>query len=232
MSRRIASEQKEKQNSHSESMKKQEKRMSAQQNIIAYLKERYDPLTIAVYGSYAEGTNDQHSDYDCLLIVKSKDRPHDDTVVDGVLLDCFLYSEQEVRQENVETFVPLYEAKLVYDTGIGQALQSKVRNYVQSHTVHRPEEKRFLVSWIKKTMKRMEKPDEEGHFRAIALLAESMEDYCFLRDRFYFGSKKTIRFFQEEDEQGFLLFRKAITARSNKAIREWANYILHERSGE
>lgn len=206
--------------------------MDYQQKIIAYLKERYNPLTLAVYGSYADGTNDEYSDFDCLLIVKSKDRAHDDTIVDGVPLDCFLYSEQEIEQENIETFLPLYEAKLVYDTGIGQALQSKVRNYVQSHTVHRPEEKRFLVSWIKKTMKRMEKSDEEGHFRAIAFLAESMEDYCFLRDRFYFGSKKTIRYLQEEDEQGFLLFRKAITIRSNEAIRGWAKYILNVRISE
>lgn len=206
--------------------------MDHQQKIITYLKERYNPLTLAVYGSYTDGTNDEYSDFDCLLIVKSKDRAHDDTIVDGVPLDCFLYSEQEIEQENIETFLPLYEAKLVYDTGMGQAVQSRVRNYVQSHTVHDPEEKHILVSWIKKTLKRMEKPGEEGHFRAIAFLAESMEDYCFLRDRFYFGSKKTIRYLQEEDEQGFLLFQKAITARSNKAIREWANYILHERSGE
>lgn len=200
--------------------------MANQQKIIAYLKENYDPLTIAVYGSYADGTNDEYSDFDCLLIVKSKDRTHEDTIVDGVPLDCFLYSEREIEQENIETFLPLYEAKLVYDTGIGQAIKTRVRNYVQSHTVHDPEEKRFLVSWIKKTMKRMEKPDEEGHFRAIAFLAESLEDYCILRDRFYFGSKKTIRFLQEEDEQGFRLFRSAITIRSNEAIREWAKYIL------
>ena len=151
---------------------------------------------------------------------------HDDTIIDGVLLDCFLYSEQEMEQENIETFIPLYDAKLVYDTGMGQAVQSKVRNYVQSHSMHNPEEKHFLVSWIKKTLKRMEKSDTEGHFRAIAFLAESLEDYCILRDRFYFGSKKTIRFLQEEDVQGFLLFRKAITIRSNEAIMEWAKYIL------
>lgn len=200
--------------------------MAHQQKIIAYLKENYDPLTIAVYGSYADGTYDPYSDFDCLLIVKSKDRMHDDTIIDGVLLDCFLYSEQEMEQENIETFIPLYDAKLVYDTGMGQAVQSKVRNYVQSHSMHNPEEKHFLVSWIKKTLKRMEKSDTEGHFRAIAFLAESLEDYCILRDRFYFGSKKTIRFLQEEDVQGFLLFRKAITIRSNEAIMEWAKYIL------
>ncbi|WP_071705325.1 nucleotidyltransferase domain-containing protein [Murdochiella vaginalis] len=200
--------------------------MDHQQKIIAYLKENYDPLTIAVYGSYADGTNDSYSDFDCLLIVKSKDRMHDDMIIDGVLLDCFLYSEQEMEQENIETFLPLYEAKLVYDTGMGQAVQSRVRNYVQSHTVHDPEEKRFLVSWIRKTMKRMEKTDEEGHFRAIAFLAESLEDYCILRDRFYFGSKKTIRYLKDKDEQGFRFFQKAITARSNETIREWAKYIL------
>lgn len=206
--------------------------MTDQQKIIAYLKKRYNPLTIAVYGSFADGTNDEYSDFDCLLIVKKKDRMHDDTIVNGVVMDCFLYSEQEIGQEDIETFIPLYDAKLVYDIGIGQTVQSKVRNYVQSHTVHSPEEKGFLVSWIKKTMKRIEKPDAEGHFRAISFLAESLEDYCILRDQFYFGSKKTICFLQEEDEQGFLLFRKAITIRSNEAIRGWAKYILNVRISE
>ena len=62
--------------------------MINQQKIITYLKEKYNPLTIALYGSYADGTYNQNSDFDCLIIVKYKDYSHDDHLIDNVYIDC------------------------------------------------------------------------------------------------------------------------------------------------
>ena len=66
--------------------------MIDQQKIITYLKEKYNPLTIALYGSYADSTCNQNSDFDCLVIVKDKDYSHDDHMIDNVCLDCFIYT--------------------------------------------------------------------------------------------------------------------------------------------
>lgn len=200
--------------------------MTHREEILTYLKEKYAPLTIALYGSYAEGTQDEHSDFDCLLITKTKDRAHDDAVVGGVMLDCFIYTEEEIRRLNLEEFLPLFGAQLTEDTGLGAALQKRVQDYVQRHSKRAPEEKEFLRSWIRKTMRRMEKGDAEGDFRAIAFLAESLEDYDLLRDRFYFGSKKALQALRKEDASGFALFQEAISQRSNEAILAWGQYVL------
>jgi predicted nucleotidyltransferase len=58
--------------------------------IIEYLKKEYNPLAIVVYGSYASGTNDEYSDFDCMIIVEEKSRKHDDSVINGIQLDCFI----------------------------------------------------------------------------------------------------------------------------------------------
>ena len=60
-------------------------------NIIEYIKEKYSPLSIIVYGSYADGTNGPYSDFDALVISACHNQSHDTSFVDGVQLDVFVY---------------------------------------------------------------------------------------------------------------------------------------------
>jgi len=196
------------------------------QGILDYLNKTYQPLAILLYGSYQNGTNDEYSDFDCMLIVAEKGKNHDDSVIDGVQLDCFLFTEEETVSGDPDTFLTAYDARIVKDNGSGVALQQRVREYVAENSDIGEEEKQFIASWIRKTMKRAQKNDDEGSFRAIAFLWESLTDYMLLRGRFYFGSKKTIAFLRENDEAGYRLFRRAISERSNEAIAEWAEYVV------
>ena len=59
--------------------------------IVAYIKEKYDPLSLIVYGSYANGTNNQNSDFDALVIWRGDKQIHDTSFVGGVQLDVFVY---------------------------------------------------------------------------------------------------------------------------------------------
>ena len=61
--------------------------------IIEYLKQLYDPISIIVYGSYADGTNHLNSDFDALVISRSNRTFHDTAFVDGTQLDVFIYPE-------------------------------------------------------------------------------------------------------------------------------------------
>ena len=54
------------------------------EKIIEYIKQKYNPLSIILYGSYANGTNDLNSDFDALVI--SYD--HDDSTT-HLLLTTF-----------------------------------------------------------------------------------------------------------------------------------------------
>ena len=197
------------------------------EKIIEYLKDTYHPLSILLYGSYADGTNDESSDFDCMIIVPEKEKNHDDSVIDGVQLDCFIFTEEQVKdEEDIDAFLTAYDSNIVLDNGSGAELKRRVREYVKEHTVIPEDEKEFLRSWIQKTIRRVEKNDDEGNMRAISFMAESLVDYFFLRDMFYFGSKKAIRHVREQDKEGYSLFHEAVTVKSNQAIIKWAEYII------
>ena len=195
------------------------------EQILEYLKNTYHPISILVYGSFADGTNDETSDFDCMLIVPEKARDHDDAVINGIQLDCFLFTEDELQSEATDTFLTAYHSRIVLDNGIGAELKRRVHDYVEQNRCTPKEEKTFLTSWIQKTIRRISKNDDEGNMRAVAFLADSLADYCMLRDMFYFGSKKAIASLRETDGEGYILFHNAVTLRSNEAIIKWAEYI-------
>ena len=69
------------------------------QKIIEYLKEKYQPLAMIVYGSYADGTSGADSDFDCLIVSRSAPVRHDMQTVNGVPLDVFVYTPDELSEE-------------------------------------------------------------------------------------------------------------------------------------
>ncbi|MBQ8080415.1 MAG: nucleotidyltransferase domain-containing protein [Clostridia bacterium] len=203
--------------------------MSQREEILAYLEAAYHPTAILLYGSFAAGMNDETSDFDCMVIVPEKTVDHDAGLVAGVQLDCYLFTEEEVEVGDPQLYLTAYDSVIVRDNGVGERLKARVRRYVEENTVSPPEEKAFLRGWIQKTLRRVQKGDEEGGYRAVMLLAESLEDYCTLRDRFYFGSKKAARLLQAEDPQGYALFRAAVRERTDEAIARWEQYIIGEK---
>jgi len=198
------------------------------QRIIKYLTEKYAPRAILLYGSYACNMNDETSDFDCVVIADEKPCEHDSEVIQGVPLDCFVYTAQEAETLPPDTFLPVWDAEAALDDGTGAALMQRVREYIDENSKTSPEDKAFLRGWIKKTITRTGKGDTEGGFRAIMLMSESLEDYCSLRDRFYFGSKKTAAYLREHDAEGFELFTKAVNERTDAAIVEWMEYVVRE----
>ena len=195
---------------------------------VEYLVNTYHPRALLVYGSYVHGDQDEYSDFDCMVIVDEKTKNHDDAVIEGVQLDCFIFTANETLTEDPDTFLPVYDAEILTDDGVGEQLQMRVRQYIQEHEKIDNSEKAFIASWIRKMMKRVQKNDDEGNFRAVAFLWESLTDYCLLRDLFYFGSKKTIQYLRKNDRDGYELFHQAITLKTNESILNWANYVIHE----
>ena len=193
---------------------------------IDYLKDKYHPLALVTYGSFQCGTNDEYSDFDCMIIVEEKFLKHDGTVVDGIPLDCFIFTKSEVIDEAPDTFLTVYDGNIIFDTdNLASNLKKRVRNYVAENSVISEEEKIFITEWIRKTMHRAEKNDDEGNYRALAFLWESITDYFLLRDMFYFGSKKAVAYLKANDIPGYRLYHDAITERTNAAIKKWAEYV-------
>lgn len=61
------------------------------EEILKYIQEKYNPLTLILYGSYADGTNNLNSDFDALVITSGREQLHDTSLVGGIPLDVFVY---------------------------------------------------------------------------------------------------------------------------------------------
>ena len=104
------------------------------ENIIEYIKQKYNPLSIILYGSYANGTNNLNSDFDALVITADHGRFHDTSFVDGIPLDVFVYPAKYFESSySCEDFVQIFDGRIVTDSsGIGKALQETVRAYLKN----------------------------------------------------------------------------------------------------
>lgn len=59
------------------------------EQVLKYIRGKYDPLSIILYGSYADETSNLNSDFDALVIAADHEQFHDTSIVDGVPLDVF-----------------------------------------------------------------------------------------------------------------------------------------------
>ena len=86
------------------------------------------------------------------------------------------------------------------------------------------DEKRHLRQWSLKMLERAARGDAEGLYRAHWLLTDSLEIYCVMRDRYYFGPKKTIRAIEAQDPAGYALLEGAL--RDLSCLQKWTEYAL------
>ena len=69
------------------------------EKIMEYLKSAYHPIGMAVYGSFANGTNHLNSDFDALLVREEGEISHDHSLICGIELDVFIYPKSLFRHE-------------------------------------------------------------------------------------------------------------------------------------
>ena len=109
--------------------------------IIDYLKEAYQPDAIIVYGSFADGSANENSDFDALVIANSG-RTHDSSVIDNIVLDVFIYSPDTFYSDYApDDFVQVWDGKIILDrTGVAGHLQKRVLEFIESVPLKTAEE--------------------------------------------------------------------------------------------
>lgn len=102
------------------------KEMVNTEKIVGYLKKTYQPDAVIVYGSFADGSANLNSDFDALIIA-GKEKTHDSSIVDGVVLDVFVYPAETFSADyDPEEFVQVWDGKIVLDEhGIAGQLKAK-----------------------------------------------------------------------------------------------------------
>ncbi len=195
--------------------------------IVEYLQEKYAPLGIIVYGSFADGSHNAHSDFDVLVITEKGSEMHDNTVVDGIMLDAFVYPKVKfLNAFDCKDFVQIFDGSIVFDTdNIAKELQAKVIGYINSIPPKTDAENETNVAWCEKMLLRSARGDMEGHFRWHWLLTESLEIYCDVIGKRYLGPKKSIKCMREEDFGSAKIYEKALSCFDYESLLAWIRHL-------
>lgn len=97
-------------------------------------------------------------DFDALIIA-GKEKTHDSSIVDGVVLDVFVYPAETFSADyDPEEFVQVWDGKIVLDEhGIAGQLKAKVLDYIEHLPKKTVTEVAQEVEWPEKTLRLMEK---------------------------------------------------------------------------
>ena len=200
------------------------------QKIIDYLVYRYQPETLILYGSYADGSYNANSDLDAVLLADVPEVFHDTSVVEGIQLDVFVHPTDS--QLNPGDFPQLYHSKIVVDRqGRGKALQEAVTEYIKNYPAKSTDSIREDVVWCEKMLARTQRGDAEGYFRWHWMLCDSLEFYCNIRKRFYFGPKKTLLWMAETDPQAYEIYSSALKNMDYNRLSAWVAYLKSQLDG-
>ncbi|MCL2170555.1 MAG: nucleotidyltransferase domain-containing protein [Defluviitaleaceae bacterium] len=198
------------------------------QEIITHITNSYTPLCILIYGSYADGTYNAHSDFDCAIIVASKSISHDTSFVAEMQLDLFIHTLDEVSNiTDYADFAHLHDAIIIKDyNNVAMRLKNGAADHVLNNSAKTDQEKESLKSWLVKMLKRSENRDTEGLFRYHWLLTDSLEIYFSLRDKFYFGPKKSIKYLEDTDISAYNLYGEALKSMEHRLLKDWIDYVI------
>lgn len=202
---------------------------STMEKILSYLRQKYDICGLIVYGSYADGSQGENSDFDGLIITNEGQPFHDDSFVEGVQLDLFGYSRSYLEQTtDYDELLQIFDGVVLIDTdGVAAELKQRVNEYLQNLPRKTEDEIRQQISWCRKMLLRAKRGDAEGMFRWHWLLTDSLEIFCERAGHFYFGPKKTLKWMEKNFPQSFGIYYNALTHLDESALTAWIDHLEH-----
>lgn len=197
------------------------------EQILEYINRKYTPLSIILYGSYADGTNNLNSDFDSLVISYDHEQFHDTSIVNGVQLDVFVYPSSYFDEDfDCNNFIQIFDGKILADSGDkGKMLQEQVLSYLKKRPQKSKADINANVDWCLKMLARANRYDTEGAFRWHWLLIESLEIFCDIMQYPYFGPKKSLKWMEERCPDAFTCYNKALREFSMDRLESWIAYI-------
>ena len=162
-----------------------------------------------------------------LLFTARLRKKHDSSIVDGVVLDVFVYPAKTFSADyDPEEFVQVWDGKIVLDEhGIAGRLKAKVLDYIEHLPKKTATEVAQEMEWCEKMLLRTMREDVEGYYRWHWVLCDSLEIYFDIRDLHYYGPKKTLRLMEKSDVEAFGLYAKALREFDRESLSAWIAYL-------
>lgn len=200
--------------------------MNLVDTITTYLIDTYDPSAIILYGSFGDGSANENSDFDALVIA-DHGKTHDSSVIGGTVLDVFVYPADAFQGAyDPEDFVQVFDGKIILDkTGIAHQLQRQVLDYIAQTPLKTADEIQQELDWCEKMLARTLRGDAEGYYRWHWLLCDSLEIYFDVKQLHYYGPKKALRFVAQTDPEAFRLYSLALKELSREPLSAWVRYL-------
>lgn len=191
--------------------------------ILHYISQTYHPVSIILYGSYADGTNCESSDFDALVISRDHDVWHDTSFVSGIQLDVFIYPESFFEGDyNCEDFVQIKDGQIIVDVNhSGELLKKRVLSYVESLPRKSKQEIQCDIDWCEKMLVRAKRPDVEGMYRRHWLLIDSLEIFCNAVNHLYTGPKKSLLWMEKNYPMEFACYKRALSDFNDESLASW-----------
>jgi predicted nucleotidyltransferase len=185
--------------------------------------------TILLYGSRADDTANQFSDYDIAAFASVPVMKRDTRVVHGQFLDLFLHPEG-VLHCPAEEHLTLRGSKVLLERGTEatQFLQRLDALFRKGPAPLSSDEIEARCNWARKMALRMRRPDIEGDFRRVWLLTALLEDYFRIRGMWYQGPKKSFQHLLVSDPETYRAFARALAPEASfqsidRAVRRVVN---------
>ena len=193
------------------------------EQIIKYIQQKYNPLAIILYGSYADGTNNLNSDFDALVISSEHEKFHDTSFVNKVQLDVLVYPSSYFEQEyDCRDFLQIFDGKIIVDSAdIGKTLKANVLTYLQKRPTKTNAEIQANIDWCVKMFERVKRCDCEGMFRWHWVLIDSLEIFCDIMQQPYWGPKKALKWMAETHPEAFAYYKKSLQSFSIDSLEDW-----------
>ena len=201
------------------------------EQIMEYIQQKHSPLSIILYGSYADGTNNLNSDFDALVISSDHEQYHDTSFINDVQLDVFVYPASYFLGDcNCKDFVQLYDGRIIADNNdAGRNLQAHVKVYVENCPHKSDAEIQANIDWCLKMLERVKRNDAEGMFRWHWVLIDSLEIFCDITYHPYWGPKKSLKWMAENHPAAYSCYEKALMNHSIGDLENWISYLKNKR---
>lgn len=191
--------------------------------IMQYLMETHQPRAIIITGSYAEGSFDETSDFDCWLIGRDETLiRHDTSTVNGVMLQAEIYPLSQMKALPERYMNYFVEVLIPYDPeGVAEEFMAHVRRRLAKIPCMPQAHKQQRMRYLDKMLRRAGKQDFPGDVRGHLMLYQSLQHWCEFTDRLYIGTRKTLRMMEQEDPESASLFRQALRSFHLEDMKAW-----------
>lgn len=167
--------------------------------------------TVLLYGSRADGSATDTSDYDVAAFGPIARVVRDTRIVDGHFLDVFLRPEEELNDPTPDLLTLRGSRILIQRNDEATRFLAALDTvYQRGPELLSGDEIRARDVWARKMALRAQRGDLEGDYRRVWLLTALLEDYFVTRGMWFEGPKKAFQWLRANDRALYQAFEAAL----------------------